>query len=147
MAQVKRLDGTKLLVQIETSPGVFAHDCLINASRGLSLSASGNDVNVPDCDDPNLPSWREKVIDSLSATISGGGLLHSTSYEAWFNWITGGASKNVRFRIDATAVNGGGYVAGAFKLTGLELTGERGDKSQVSVTLENDGPLTWTDAT
>lgn len=149
MASVKALDGTKLLVQIEATPGsgTFAHDCLINLDRGISFSANGSDTNVPDCDDPSLPAWRQSFIDSISAEISGGGILHTTSSEAFFVWLNSGASKNVRCRIDTTALDGGGYWAGAFKLTQFNITGSRGGTINADVTMINNGPVTWTDAT
>jgi predicted secreted protein len=148
MASVKALDGTKLLVQIETTPGggVFAHDCLINMERGISFTADGNDVMVPNCENPSLPAWRQKVIDSMSASISGSGKLHTASTETFFTWLTSGLSKNIRFKVDTTGAEGGGYFAGAFKITNFAITGTRGDKAEAEIGLENDGVVTWVDA-
>lgn len=148
MASVKALDGIKLLIQIETAPGsgTFAHDCLISLDRGISFSAEGSDSNVPDCDDPSLPSWRQTFIDSISAEINGGGMLHTTSTENFFVWLTAGTPKNVRARIDTTGADGGGYFAGAFKLTQFNVTGSRGEKITAEITMANHGAVTWTDA-
>jgi hypothetical protein len=41
---------------------------------------------------------------------------------------------------------GGGHWAGAFKLTSFEVTGQRKQKAESSVTLVSDGPVVWTDA-
>lgn len=148
MALVKTIDGAKILIQVGdgATPEVFAHECLINAERSFALKADGNDVTVPDCDNPTAPAWRQRVIDVLSATISGGGKLHTTSAETYFNWLTSGAAKNVRVKIDTTGENGGGYFAGSFKLTAFSISGVRTDKANCEITLESDGVIAWTDA-
>lgn len=148
MTAVKSLLGQKLLVQISDggSPAVYAHDCLINAERGLALSASRNEFNVPDCDNPDAPIATEGAVASYKGTISGAGMLHTASLEAWFNWFVSGLAKDIRFKADATGANGGGWISGAFHLTSLEVTGNLNDKATVSVTLESSGVLAWTDA-
>lgn len=148
MAVVKTMNGTKLLVQIGNgaTPEVFTADCLINAERGIQFSADTNEFIVPDCDAPDEPAWKETTKDGLSATITGGGMLHTSSIETWFNWFKDDATKNVRVKVDVTGANGGGYWEGAFHLTGFEVNGERNQKAAVSVTLISSGVLTWTDA-
>lgn len=148
MAQVKTLNGTKLLVQIGDGGGteVFAEDCLINAERGISFASDTNEVIVPDCAAPDDPAWKEITKDGLSASITGGGLLHTTSTEAWWDWFEGDIAKNCRVNIDTSVADGGGYWQGAFKLTAFELTGARNDKIQVSVTLASNGLIIWEDA-
>ncbi len=148
MAAVKTLNGEKLLIQIEDSPGsgTYTHDCLINTERGIAFSADMQEFIVPDCLDPEAPAWKEVVKDGLSAAINGAGMLHTLSVETWFNWLISKDTKNVRVKIDAAGADGGGYWAGAFHLTTLEVTGARKDKSTVSVALVSSGAVTWTDA-
>lgn len=149
MALVKAMNGTSLLVQIGdgAGPEVFAHDCLINASRGIQFQSETNRETIPDCTTPDSPAWSSLSKDAFSATITGEGMLHTSSVETWFTWFNGDIAKNVRVLFNGvTLANGGGHFAGAFKLTGWEITGERNQKATVSVTLESDGPLTWVDA-
>jgi predicted secreted protein len=150
MAQPKTLNGKQLLVKIGDggSPTeTFASDCLINLDRAFELTADGNDVSVPDCDNPSAPAWREKIIQTLSANVSGGGRLHTSVVEAYFTWLTTGASKNVRLELGGvSAANGGGYFSGAYKLTRFALSGSDGDLATAEVTLESTGAITWTDA-
>jgi predicted secreted protein len=149
MAPVKTINGQKLLVQIGNGadPEVFAADCLINTERGIQFASDSNDQVVADCDDPDAPAWKERTKDGLDATISGAGMLHTTSIETWFDWFKSADTKNVRVKVDVSAANGGGYWQGAFHLTALEITGNRNEKATVSVTLVSSGALTWTDAT
>ena len=57
-------------------------------------------------------------------------------------------SVNARIYVGAVtdAVNGY-YWAGAVHLSGFEVTGERGNKAQVSVTLVSDGEMVFTAVT
>jgi predicted secreted protein len=148
MAAVKTLNGEKLLVQIEDSPsgGTFTHDCLINTDRGIAFSADMQEFTVPDCADPSAPAWKEVLKDGLSASVTGAGMVHTSSLETWFNWLASADTKNVRVKVDALAADGGGYWAGAFHLSAFEVTGTRKDKATASVTLVSSGTVTWTDA-
>lgn len=148
MANVKYMNGTQLLVQISdgADPEVFAHDCLINTSRGIAFSSDESREVIPDCDNPDDPAWSVLNKDGLSATVTGSGMLHTASVETWFNWFNSDTAKNCRILVNVSAANGGGYWAGAFKLTSMEVTGERNAKAQISVTLGSDGALVWVDA-
>jgi predicted secreted protein len=150
MAIVKAMNGTSLLVQIgdgATPTEVFAHDCLINTERGISFASETNRQVIPDCDAPDSLAWSVVNKDALSATISGAGMLHTASVEEWHDWFNSDDAKNVRVTLNGvSAANGGGHWAGAFKLTGWEITGNRNEKATVSVTLESDGPVAWVDA-
>lgn len=145
---VKTLPGEQLLVQIGdgATPEVFAHPCFINADRGIQLSADTTEIIVPDCDDLALPAFKEILKDGLSMQITGGGVLNTTDLEAWFNWMISDTAKNCRVRSNVAVGLGGGYIAGAFKITGLNLTGTRKNNTTVEVTLMSHGQLAWTDA-
>lgn len=78
--------------------------------------------------------------------ISGTGLLHTASLETWFNWWKTDTAKNVRAETNGVSgANGGGYIAGAFKLKSISVSGTRKDLAQVSVNLVSHGALAWTD--
>lgn len=146
---VKKIRGRSLLVKIgdAASPEVFTHDCLINTSRGMQLNSETSRTMVPYCDEPDTPSWQDIEVDALSATISGAGTLHTASAEIWFVWFNAGTAKNIRVELNGVlAADGGGYWAGAFKLTGFNFSGDRRENVTVDVTLESHGAVTWTDA-
>lgn len=148
MAPVKAMNGTALLVQIGdgASPEVFAEDCLINTDRGIQFASETNRQTIPDCLNLNALAWQSLSKDALTATINGAGMLHTTSVETWFNWFNSDTGKNVRVLLSGvSALDGGGYWSGSFKLTAFEVTGTRNAKAECTATLENDGPVTWTD--
>lgn len=149
MALVKAMNGTSLLVQIGdgADPEVFAHDCLINTTRGIQFQSQTNRQTLPDCDAPDALAWQSLSKDGLTATINGEGTLHTVSIKDWAEWFGGNDGKNIRVLLNGvTLANGGGHWAGSFKLTGWQVTGERNQHATASVTLESDGPVTWVDA-
>lgn len=149
MASVKTLAGEQLLVKIgnAASPEVFAHDCLINTDRAAAMSAETTEVIVPDCNSPENPAWKQVLKDGLSIQVSGAGILHTASIETWFDWFKSDDAKNVRIELNGVAgADGGGYIAGAFKLTQFSMSGTRKNLATVDVTLVSHGACAWTDA-
>jgi len=151
MAGPDTLNGAQLLVQIgdgETPTEAFAHDCLINAERGIVFSVDTNEEVVPDCTNPEDPAWKIVTKDGLSGQITGSGKAHTTTLKSvWWDWFTGKDPKNCRVKLNGvTLAKGGGHWAGAFHCTNLELTGDGKALATASVTLMSTGPLTWVPA-
>lgn len=150
MTAVSRVPGSKLLVQIgdgATPTEQFAHDCLINTSRGIQFNADTNEYIMPDCDNPDDPAWKDVTKDGLSVTITGSGMLHATSVETWFAWWKDDATKNIRFKLNLAGASGGGHWSGAFHLTQMEISADgQKDTATANVTLVSSGAVTWTDA-
>lgn len=146
MAAVKAMNGTKLLVQIGDGGTVedFTHDCLINTDRGIAFSSETNRQVIPDCDNPDDPAWSMLNKDGLSATVTGAGMLHTSSVETWFDWFNSDDAKNIRVNVNVAGADGGGYWAFAAKLTAFEITGSRNEKAECTVTIESDGVVAWT---
>lgn len=146
--EMKTINGEKLLIQIGdgATPETFAHDCLINTERGIQFSADMQEFVIPNCLTPEDPAWKETIKDGLSAAVNGAGMVHTSSLEAWFNWFKSSSTKNVRIKVDAAGADGGGYWAGAFHLTGFEVTGTRKEKATNTSSLVSSGAVTWTDA-
>jgi predicted secreted protein len=149
MAFPKTLQGHKILIQIgdgATPTEAFAAYCgMVNAN--LSFTSSVQENAVPDCADPAAPMWLERSVDTLGVTISGDGTLDTKdALPAWWEWFTSAEAKNIRVKVDAAPADGGGYWAGSFVLTSLELGGQRKQNSTISVEFQSNGVVTWTDA-
>src|SRR5262245_16708229 len=123
MAQAETLRFSQFLVQIGNgaNPEVFASPCGLN-SRSFNRTAATNDTNVPDCDNPDDPSWLERDIVSLSAQISGAGVVADEDFDTWNDWFESGATRNVKITL------GTRVWIGAYKLTKLNMTGQRGSR-------------------
>jgi predicted secreted protein len=111
---------------------------LINADRGIQFNSNNNAVVVPDCADPEAPGWNQTTKDGLSTVISGAGVLDNVlaTIQLYDTWFRGDTTKNVRVYLDDV-----GYWAGAFKLSQWGVTGTRGNKAEVSLTLESEGEV------
>lgn len=138
---VSTVSGELILVQIGdgADPEVFAHDCLINASRGLSLTANVSEQSVPNCTDPSKPDKILRRVDSTDSTISGDGKLHSSSTLAWLNRV----GKVVNIKVRQAGV---WQVAGAYILTEFSITGTAREFATASVSLSQaDAPTITAD--
>ena len=143
MALVAIKEGEKLLVQIGdgAGPEVFTHDCLINLDRAFEITADTNQTNVPDCASVDAPSVKKTRKTAYNATISGRGLLHTTSLPTWDAWVLSKNTKNVKVTTDVAT--GGRTYTGAYHLTKLSLSGTPVEGYQeVNVELILDGALT-----
>ncbi len=129
--------GTELLIEIGDGqdPEVFSAPCGIN-TKNFNREAATNTFDVPDCDNPDDPAWLERVVQSFSSSISGGGQLHTQSSQIWDDFFTSGLPKNLKITVPGVGVFIGEYI-----LTGFDLSGNRGELVSVDVTLESNGPV------
>ena len=144
MAKPKKYTGEKLLVQIGDGgdPEVFAHDCLINTERGVEYQTQTQEEYLPDCDNLDAVPDRTVEVTGKGVVITGAGVIHSSSWDDWFNWWKSGAAKNVKVKENVLAADGGGTETGRYKLTSLSRTGAYKQNVTVSVTLTSDGEVT-----
>lgn len=143
MAAPTVLAGTKLLILIgnAASPEVFAEPCGLT-TKSFDLAAATNATLIPDCASPEAPAWEAKTVSSLSATVTGSGVMAVEAHATWEAWFMSAVAKNAQIKLDATA--GMGYYGGSFLLSAFKYTGARGQKVTVDLTMVNDGALTWT---
>ncbi|MGE0828941.1 MAG: phage tail tube protein [Hyphomonadaceae bacterium] len=149
MAQAVTVPGKSLFIKVGDggSPETFTHNCSINAQRGLQLSAQTNDVNVPDCDDPDLMAWVEREKVSLSGAINGSGVLNAPDQDLFWEWFSSADPKNVKVITDIAGASGGRVFTGAWLCTGFDITGNRGEKCQCAITLASNGAITFANNT
>lgn len=144
MAKPTTLRWTKLSIWPGdgASPEDFTSKvCGLNA-KTFNIGGDTSDSNVPDCDDPDAPSWTERVISALSSGVQGSGLLAEETFAFWRDWSLGGLPKNVRVVVDLATTPG--YFYGSYVLTQFELSGNQSDgKIGVNITLASDGPIAW----
>lgn len=115
---VEAVSGEDILVQIGdgADPEVFAHDCMINGSRGFTRTASVSEQGIPNCTDPTKPNKVVRRVDSVDSSISGEGMLHSSSTLAWLNRV--GEAVNIRVRQAGVWRVAGSYIVQEFSVTG-----------------------------
>lgn len=145
MAKPTTINASKMLIKIGDGggPEVFAAPCGMT-TKGINFTKDTNDVNVPDCDDPDAPAWKERSVVAMSAEISENGILDMGSLAVWQGLLESAISGNVQVWLDVPATDHGGHWDGKFLLTGFNVTAELGNKVQAAVTMQSDGPVTWT---
>jgi predicted secreted protein len=144
MAAVQAARGTKLLIKIGDggAPEVFTQYCSINSDRGITFSSDTSDQDIPDCTDPELLAWVAREKTSLSAEIAGAGVLNTPDTQEFFDYFESPDSRNCMVVVDVPSLEGGVIFTGKFHLTQFEITGNRGEKMQASVTFISDGAVT-----
>ena len=137
--------GSSVAIFLEstTVPGTYLRPCGLT-NHTASFTKNTTEVNVPDCDDPELPSWIERGVESLDFSASGSGILAAEAVDEWWAAFNTTESINARIYIGAPddATNGR-YWQGKVHVTGFEVTGERGNKAQTTVSIVSDGELTF----
>jgi hypothetical protein len=116
------------------SPEIFGAPCGLT-SKSFAGAAATNDTNVPDCNDPDAPSWLERDVVSLSRNITGSGVLANEFLETWDDWFHSAVTKNVRITLNDF------QWTGAYLLSAFDITGNIGSRVTVSVTLTSDGEI------
>lgn len=144
MATVKHARGVKLLLKVGNggTPEVFAAYCSINAARGITFSSTTNEFQEIDCDNPDQVAWMVREKTALSVAVSGAGMLNTPDLEAFFDWWKDETAKNCQIVVDVPDADGGLIFEGAFHLTEFGVTGDRGSKMEVSLSLASDGEVT-----
>lgn len=142
MAKPITISASKLLIQLGNgaSPEVFSAPCGLT-TKGITFTKNMNDITVPDCDDPDAAAWVERGVVSLSASIAGNGVLAMESHDTWLEAYQ--STESVSARVLLTEATHGGWFEGKFHLSTLTENGSLGDKVQVTVALDSDGPVLW----
>jgi len=125
MAKPTTYVGSSVAIFLEstTTPGTYLRPCGLT-NHTISFSKNATEVNVPDCDDPELPSWIERGVESLDFSGSGSGVLAAEAVDNWWNAFNTTESINARIYIGKPddAANGR-YWQGKIHVTGFEVTG------------------------
>lgn len=124
------------------SPETFSAPCGLT-SRSFSPTKNFGESTVPDCDDPDAPYWIGRDVQSMSASVSGEGVLAAEAAETWMDATFSTESVNVQIEIEFTT--GVWSFSGAFHVT-ASITANQGEKVSVSVSMESDGAVVplWT---
>ena len=113
-------------------------------SQGINFTKETNEVQVPDCDDPDLAAATERAVTATSATFTGEGILAAEFLPDWWAF----------YKLTARAIAGSTRLAGAnggtwlgkFILTGFNVTANLGEKVGVAVEMLSDGVIALTPA-
>lgn len=134
MAKAQTIGFEKFLIKVEdvVDSGVYRKPCALN-SRGFKRTAGMSESQVPDCQDENAPAWVERDTETMSASISGAGVVDDADFDFWDSWFEDQLSRRVR------VILGDRVWQGFAKPSDLELSGERKKRTTFTVTISSDG--------
>lgn len=132
-----------ILVGDGATPEVFDDPCGLT-TRGFTRTANMNDTNIPDCADPDKPSWLGRDVVSYQAAITGAGVVAKESMPIWEGWWKDGTTKNIQIMLGKSADLDKMVWQGPAKLQELAITAERGQKVNMNINIVSDGEIALT---
>lgn len=145
MAKPTTFVGSAVAIYLEdpAAAGTYLRPCGLT-NHTATWTKEFQTVNVPDCDDPELPAWVERGVSSLDFSASGSGVLAAEAVDSWWEAFNTTESINARIYVGKlTDTANGRYWEGKVHISQFEVTGERGNKANASVTVVSDGELTF----
>jgi hypothetical protein len=139
----------KMLVELgdDATPTVYAAPCGFT-SKGVTISKNLQEVNIPDCDDPDAPTWVGRDVLSQSATITGDGVAAAESVPDWDDAAMSTESVPMRVTIDFGAGVTGGkkVITGKFHVDSEAYAAAQGGRVTLAINAVSDGAVTavWT---
>jgi hypothetical protein len=115
------------------SPEVFAHPCLINGSKALTIEANFSEDVIPDCDNPANPANVVMNADSVRLTCSGAGKLHRNDAKTYADWAAGATTKNAKIRVGAADASGSFEITCSLVCTSFAVNTERPNTAEADV--------------
>lgn len=143
MAKPTTTRGGKIRVMLgnDASPQVFSAPCGLS-QRSITLSKGLNEVQIPDCDNPDEVTWTGRDASSLSIAISGEGVLASESIVTWVEAWEDVESVDVRVEVEFPVTT---YIwTGKMHVETLEIGANNGERATISVSLQSDGEMVRT---
>ena len=116
-------------------------------SKSITFSSSFGETRIPDCEDPDAATWLARNKHSLSAAVSGEGVLPAEVVETYWDFLKSSESRSVELSI--------GFSTGIMRWTGkmhLENFAPSGEDTQgsvmASIAMQSDGEIigTWVPA-
>jgi len=135
-----------MLVELgdDATPTVYAAPCGFT-SKGVTISKNLQEVNIPDCDDPDAPTWVGRDVLSQSATITGDGVAAAESVPDWDDAAMSTDSVPMRVTIDFEGV-GQKVITGQFHVDSEAYAAAQGGRVTLAINAVSNGEVTavWT---
>lgn len=137
-----RFSGYRVLISDGGSPATFSAPCGFN-ERSFNLTRELSETVTPDCADEDAPAWTERDTTSMSASITGQGVLDVSALAIWESVLD--TTESVRMRVELWREGAKiRHWEGLFQLESFETSATRGERVNVNVSLQSDGIITRT---
>lgn len=145
MAQPVTAKFGAMIVSLESldSPNQFHAPCGFT-SKSLVMGKNLSEIQLPDCNDPDLASWLGRDVQSKTAAISGEGVMAAESVETWLDFYESDVSREVE--VEITFSTGVLVFLGTFHLENWTMGAEQGGRVTCNISMQSDGEIagTWT---
>lgn len=138
MAQATTIRGgrVRILLGFGSAPIVYTAPCGFT-SRSITFTKGLEEVNVPDCDDPDKIDWIGRDATSLSISVSGEGVLAYESTETWDEAWQSLDSVPAKIEIEWPAKTI--TWTGKLHIESMELGATNGTRATLNVSMQSDG--------
>ena len=140
MAQASTIKGGKIRVLLgnDANPIVYSAPCGFT-QRSITLNKGLEEVNIPDCADPDKVDWVGRDATSLSMGISGEGVLASESVDTWLEGFESIESipVKVEWEFPAKTITW----TGRMHIESMEVGANNGQRATNNVSLQSDGEM------
>ncbi|HYD66169.1 phage tail tube protein [Azospirillum sp.] len=136
-----RFGKFRVLLGDDADPITYASPCGFT-SKSLTLTKDLTDVNLPDCDDPDAVAWVGRDAASLSAAVSGEGVLAAESVEAWLDGWESVESIPVKIEVEFPAKTI--TWTGLMHIATFTAGAEQGGRVTANIEMQSDGELART---
>jgi hypothetical protein len=140
MAKATTIKGGKFRVLIGNSanPIVYSAPCGFT-QRSITLTKGLEEVNIPDCLDPDKVDWVGRDATSLSMSVSGEGVLASESVETWLDaWEDlESVPVKIEWEFPAKTITW----TGTMQVESLEAGAANAGRATLNVSMQSDGEM------
>lgn len=140
MAQATTIKAGKIRIMLgnDETPIKYVAPCGFT-QRSITISKGLEEVNVPDCEDPDKVDWVGRDATSLSMSISGEGVLAAESIETWLDAVDSLESVPVKIEWEFPAKTI--TWTGSMHLETVEAGASNGQRASLNVSMQSDGQM------
>ncbi|MRG53993.1 hypothetical protein GF108_00140 [Phyllobacterium sp. SYP-B3895] len=140
MAQATTIKGGKIRVLLgdDATPIVYSAPCGLT-QRSITLTKNLEEVQIPDCTDPDKVDWLGRDATSLSMSVTGEGVLASESVDTWLEAFDSIESVPVKveWEFPAKTITW----TGKMHIESVEVGANNGQRATINVSLQSDGEM------
>lgn len=140
MAQATTIKSGMVRVLLGSGSGPITYAALCGfTQRSITFSKNLEEVNIPDCDDPDKIDWIGRDATSLSMAISGEGVLAEESVEEWSDAMESTSSVPVKVEVEfpTKTLTWTGYM----HIESMELGVANGGRATNNISMQSDGQM------
>ncbi|MGC0054527.1 phage tail tube protein [Brucella pituitosa] len=143
MAQATTIKSGKIRVLLgnDATPTVYENPCGFT-QRSITITKGLEEVNIPDCENPDLVDWVGRDATSLSMSVSGEGVLAAESVDAWLEAVDSidSVSVKIEWEFPLKTITWTGFM----HVESMEVGATNGQRATNNVSLQSDGVMVRT---